>query len=104
VLERLTRQIAPQLLDAFGIAADTAAEMLIVAGDNPERIRTEAAWPKLCGVAPIGHHRGRQPGTGSTADSIHTHRERGPLRRGPLLCPGTGARGGSTYGRGSSSR
>ena len=26
--------------------------MLIVAGDNPERIRTEAAWAKPCGVAP----------------------------------------------------
>lgn len=53
LLERLVRLIAPQLLDAFGIAADTAAEMLIVAGDNPERIRSEAAWAKLCGVAPI---------------------------------------------------
>ena len=53
LLERLIRQIAPQLLDAFGVAADTAVEMLIVAGDNPERIRTEAAWAKLCGVAPI---------------------------------------------------
>ena len=49
----MIRQIAPQLLDAFGIAADTAAEVLIVAGDNPGRIRTEAAWAKLCGVAPI---------------------------------------------------
>lgn len=53
LLERLVREIAPQLLQAFGIAADTAAELLIVAGDNPERIRTEAAWAKLCGVAPI---------------------------------------------------
>jgi hypothetical protein len=53
LLERLIRSVAPQLLDAFGIAADTAAEMLIVAGDNPKRIRTEAAWAKLRGVAPI---------------------------------------------------
>ncbi len=53
LLEDLTRSLAPQLLDAFGIAADTAAEMLIVAGDNPDRIRSEAAWAKLCGVAPI---------------------------------------------------
>jgi len=40
-------------VDAFGIGADTAAEMLIVAGDNPDRIRTEGAWAKLCGVAPV---------------------------------------------------
>jgi len=53
LLEELVRELAPQLLETFGIATDTAAEMLIVAGDNPERIRTEAAWAKLCGVAPI---------------------------------------------------
>jgi hypothetical protein len=47
MLERLIRAVAPQLLDAFGIAADTAAEKLVVAGDNPERMRTEAAWAKL---------------------------------------------------------
>jgi transposase len=32
---------------------DTAAEMLLVVGDNPERIRSEAALAKLCGVCPI---------------------------------------------------
>jgi transposase len=53
LLERLTGQVAPQLVTAFGIGPDTAAEVLIVAGDNPERIRTEAAWAKLCGVAPL---------------------------------------------------
>jgi transposase len=53
LLERLTREVAPQLVDAFGIGPDTAAEVLIVAGDNPQRIRTEPAWAKLCGVAPI---------------------------------------------------
>ena len=44
---------APQLVAAFGIAADTAAEMLIVAGDNPQRVRSEPAFARLCGVAPI---------------------------------------------------
>jgi transposase len=53
VLDQLTRAAAPSLRDAFGIGADTAAEMLIVFGDNPERIRSEAAFAKLCGVAPI---------------------------------------------------
>jgi transposase len=53
VLEKLTRSAAPTLCDGFGIGADTAAEMLIVFGDNPERIRSEAAFAKLCGVAPI---------------------------------------------------
>jgi transposase len=38
---------------AFGIGADTAAEMLIVAGDNIDRVRSESAWAKLCGVCTI---------------------------------------------------
>jgi transposase len=53
LITRLTRELAPQLVEAFGIGPDTAAEVLIVAGDNPERVRSEPAWAKLCGVAPI---------------------------------------------------
>jgi hypothetical protein len=53
VLTRLTQTTAPQLVAAFGIGADVAAEMLIVAGDNPERVRCEAAFAKLCGVSPV---------------------------------------------------
>lgn len=53
LLTQLTKDLAPQLVDAFGIGPDTAAEVLIVADDNPQRIRTEAAWARLCDVAPI---------------------------------------------------
>lgn len=53
VLSELTSQLAPDLANAFAVGPDTAAEMLIVAGDNPERIRSEAAFARLCGVAPI---------------------------------------------------
>jgi transposase len=35
------------------MAAGTAAEMLLLVGDNPERIHSEAAFAKLCGVCPI---------------------------------------------------
>ena len=35
------------------MGVDTAATLLVTAGDNPERIRSEAAWAHLCGVAPI---------------------------------------------------
>ena len=41
------------MIQAHGIKTGTAAEMLILAGDNPERIRSEAAFAKLCGVCPI---------------------------------------------------
>ena len=52
-LERLTRQHAPELVEAHGMAAGTAAEMLLLVGDNPERIRSEAAFAKMCGACPI---------------------------------------------------
>ena len=35
------------------MATGTAAEMLLLVGDNPERIYSEAAFAKLCGVCPI---------------------------------------------------
>lgn len=53
LLGELTLVLAPKLVGAFGIGADTASELLIVAGDNIERVRSEAAWAKLCGVAPL---------------------------------------------------
>lgn len=53
VLRDLTAQASPTLCDGFGIGADTAAEMLIVFGDNPSRIRSEGAFAKICGTAPM---------------------------------------------------
>jgi transposase len=53
VLDTITRGAAPTLREAFGIGPDSAAEMMIVLGDNPTRIRSEAAFAKLCGACPI---------------------------------------------------
>ncbi|WP_143591783.1 IS110 family transposase [Thermoactinospora rubra] len=44
---------APKLLERHGIGPDTAASLLITAGDNPERLNSEAAFAALCGVNPI---------------------------------------------------
>jgi len=52
-LDRLVTMTAPQLLDVYGVGIDTAAILLVTAGDNSKRIRNEAAWAHLCGVAPI---------------------------------------------------
>ena len=43
----------PELVAAFGIGTDVAAEVLIVAGDNLERVHSEAVFAKLCGTSPI---------------------------------------------------
>jgi transposase len=53
MIEALVMRTAPQLVEPFGIGPDTAAEILIVAGDNPERIRSEAAFAKLAGISPV---------------------------------------------------
>ena len=45
--------VADDLLSLYGVGVDSAAALLVAAGDNPERIRSEAAWAHLCGVAPI---------------------------------------------------
>ena len=50
--QRLLRRCA-SLRASFGVGANTAAELLIVFGDNPDRIRSEAAFAKLCGACPI---------------------------------------------------
>jgi transposase len=59
-LERLDELIiplvtarAPGLLALHGVGPDTAALLLVAAGDHPERLRSESSWAHLCGVAPI---------------------------------------------------
>lgn len=52
-IQKLVLKQAPHLVEAFGIGVDTAAEILIVAGDNPERIKSEAALAKLAGISPV---------------------------------------------------
>jgi transposase len=53
LLAELVRATAPELVALYGVGPDTAASLLVAAGDNPERLRDEAAWAHLCGVAPI---------------------------------------------------
>lgn len=53
LIRPLIRQTAPGLLEVYGVGFNTAAKLLVAAGDNPQRIRSEAAWAHLCGVAPI---------------------------------------------------
>jgi transposase len=44
---------APQLLNRHGIGPDSAAALLITAGDNPDRMHHETSFAALCGVSPI---------------------------------------------------
>ncbi|RZL87602.1 MAG: IS110 family transposase [Variovorax sp.] len=52
-LARLTKLAAPRLLARFGVGPQTAATLLVTAGDNPTRLRNEAALAALCGASPL---------------------------------------------------
>ena len=52
-LLRLREAANPALLSACGVGAETAAALLVAAGDNPQRMRTEASFAALCGASPI---------------------------------------------------
>ncbi|GAA1992967.1 transposase [Amycolatopsis minnesotensis] len=58
-LDTLTRQILPTTTALFGVGPDTAAQLLITAGDNLDRISNNASFAHLCGTAPIHASSGR---------------------------------------------
>jgi transposase len=62
LLKQATADAAPDLVDAFGIGPDVAAEMLVTAGDNTDRVRSEPAFAKLCGACPIPTGSGKTNG------------------------------------------
>lgn len=53
MLTRLVSQAAPRLLKQPGIGPEIAARMLLIAGDNPTRLRNDSALAALCGASPI---------------------------------------------------
>lgn len=52
-LDRLTAQANPALRATKGVGTDVAAILLVVAGQNPDRLTSEAAFAALCGVSPV---------------------------------------------------
>jgi transposase len=58
----LVTEQAPGLLALHGVGPDTAAMLLVAAGDHPERLRSESSWAHLCGVAPIPASSGKSAG------------------------------------------
>lgn len=52
-LRTLVTATAPAMLATKGFGVVTTSTLLIAAGDNPDRLRTEASFAALCGTAPI---------------------------------------------------
>lgn len=61
-IEALVRAAAPELIELHGVGIEIAGQFLVTAGDNTDRIRNEAAFAKLCGVAPQPASSGRTSG------------------------------------------
>ena len=59
MLTLLVEKTAPALLELYGIGVDTAATLLVTAGDNPERLTSEGSWAHLCGVTPLPANSGK---------------------------------------------
>jgi len=59
LLSPLVAETAPELLAVMGLGTDTASALLVAAGDNPERLRSEATFAHLCGVAPLDASSGK---------------------------------------------
>jgi len=52
-LHRITSNVAPELVAVHGVGPEVASTLLVTAGDNPHRMRSEAAFAALCGSNPI---------------------------------------------------
>jgi transposase len=52
-LAPLVAAAAPRLVKLMGVGPEVAGQLLVTAGDNPDRLRSEAAFAHLCGVAPL---------------------------------------------------
>jgi transposase len=85
-LTQLLTALVPTLLAQNGVGIDVAAKLVIAAGENPERLRTEAAFSALCGSSPVeassgkhSSHRLSRGGNRQANNALHTvamHRSR----------------------------
>ena len=49
----LVQELAPDLIARKSIGYESAAQLLLTAGDNPERLKSEASFAALCGASPV---------------------------------------------------
>ena len=80
-IEALVRAAAPELVELHGVGVEIAGQFLVTAGDNADRIRNEAAFAKLCGVAPQPASSGRTSGRHRLQPRRRPGREQRPLHR-----------------------
>ena len=77
-LTELVEATAPATSAVFAMGIDTTSALLVAIGDNPDRLRSEAAFSRMCGVAPIpassgktNRHRLHRGGNRSANRALH---------------------------------
>ncbi|MEW1914952.1 IS110 family transposase [Kitasatospora sp. NPDC085895] len=58
-ITKIVQRHNPGLLELTGVGPDSAATLLVAAGDNHDRLRNEASFAALCGVSPVEHSSGK---------------------------------------------
>ncbi|NYT79825.1 IS110 family transposase [Alcaligenaceae bacterium] len=53
MIKAIVDELAPELVSRLGVGYESASQLLITAGDNPERVHSEAGFAALCGVSPV---------------------------------------------------
>lgn len=78
-LHRLLHELVPSVLAERGVGIDVAAKLVIAAGENPHRLRSEASFAALCGSSPVQassgkhtHHRLNRGGNRQANNALHT--------------------------------
>ena len=78
MISAIVDELAPDLIAGKAIGYEPAAQLLITAGDNPDRLKSEASFAALCGVNPIpassgkvNRHRLNRGGDGAANSAPH---------------------------------
>lgn len=78
MIEAIVSELAPELLAQTAIGLNSAAQLLLTAGDNSDRLRSEASFAALCGVSPVPasfgktvRHRLNRGGDSAANSAIH---------------------------------
>lgn len=79
LIQPLVAELAPTLVALEGVGTECAGELLVTAGENPERLRSEASFAMLCGASPIPassgktqRHRLNRGGNRQANSALHT--------------------------------
>ena len=58
-IKAILDDVAPELIARYGVGYETAGQLLVTAGDNPDRLRHEQSFAALCGASPVQASSGR---------------------------------------------